>query len=127
MNTIQKLAISVGITTWLSVTVLFFLIIYTVIKSEFKSSDTVIFPIVFLLLWGCSLIVAVGAYYNVTKRDNKALMALFVGGIILVLILGGMGFFILIWIGPIGSLWFFTPVVLSAITMFLALLSRTAL
>lgn len=124
MRFIQKLEIGVGVTTSLAVFVDFCMFAGFVLNRESKSSEANSFAIILLVIWVCSLMIAVGNYYNAVKQNNIALIAVFVGAIIVMVVLGFWGFVVSMFNGILVGVFFFVPVILSGISIILAISSR---
>ena len=120
----QKLQISAGTLTSLTVLIDFSLFVGFILNREPRPSEANSFAIILLLVWLCSLIVAIGAYYNTVKQSNIGLTFLCVGATIVIIVLGFWSFVISIFGGFWVGLLFFAPVVLSVITVILAFSSR---
>ena len=127
LKTIKKLEIGASIATSLTVLLCFFLFIGFIFNREGRPADAKSFTIILLSVWICSLMVAISAYFNTIQRSNIALVILFLGTSFIIIILGFLGLFILIWGGLLPSLLFFIPAVLSIITIVLAIPSRKKL
>ena len=124
MTSRQKLEIGAGVLTSLAVLVDFSLLVVFIANQESQRSEANSFAIVLLLVWICSLIAAIGAYYHVTKQSNIAQATLVTGAVIVMVVLGFCGVFISMFNILAGLIFFAPPVVLSAITLILAMSSR---
>ncbi len=119
----QKLEIGLGAATSLAVFLCFSIFSALFLTGESRASDADSFAVMLLLIWLCSLLIAVGAYFNTTKRSKVALTVLLVAAIIVTTTLGIFGFFVLLWSGLPGLL-ILTSAILSFVTAILALNSR---
>jgi hypothetical protein len=124
MKLIQKLEIGAGMVICLVIFVCFFIL------TDMNSGRYPRFPhnneeINMLLIFGlCSLITSVGSYFEIFSRSSIALVALCIGGIILIVILGLFGFFFFISGGYGFGLLLLSPIPLTVIRILLAITGR---
>jgi len=126
MKNIQKLEICIGIATPITELLYICYFIYyfgydSLINNPATSSTVDETVIIFAVVWLFSLLVAIGAYYDVTKQSALATVTLCIGAIFVIILLMPIGFFGLLYSGVLSAVLVVTPAILSAATMLIAL------
>lgn len=123
MTTIQKMEISAGVLTSLLALIFPCSLVYRfeLINEATGKIDNLIS--IMLVIWLFSIPVAIGSYFHATRGSIFALIVVYFGGIVFIIPLAYISFFILIWGGLLNGGLAASPILMFVITAGLAFIS----